>query len=105
MDPEIWKWLLGLGGIVLSGGVGKLIYDLRSGHVIKEESAIASWQAIAQSRLEEIERMNRRLAWYESNYAALWYAYSVGPPPGPERFPFAPSADLHPPSSNEEPKK
>lgn len=93
MDAEIWKWILGAGGVLLSGGLGKFVYDLRQGRVIKEESAVTTWQGIASSRLAEIHSLKRELAWYKSEHAKLWRAYSVGPPPGAKSFPFHPPPD------------
>lgn len=96
MDSDIMKLIIGLGGIALSGGVGKLVYDWIHGRVMKEESAVTQWQGIARSRLDEIHKLKARLAWFETHYALLWLAYSRLPPPDKEAFPFAP-----PPPPNE----
>lgn len=90
MDSEIMKLILGGGGVALLGAFGKLAYDWIQGRVMKEESAVAQWQGIARSRLDEIHRLKARLSWFEPNYALLWLAYSRLPPDDKPSFPFAP---------------
>lgn len=90
MDSEIMKFILGGGGVALLAAVGKLAYDWIQGRVMKEESAVAQWQAIARSRLDEIHRQKARLTWFEANYALLWLAYERLPPADKQSFPFAP---------------
>ena len=90
MDSEIMKLILGGGGVALLGALGKLAYDWIQGRVMKEESAVAQWQGIARSRLDEIHRQKARLAWFEANYALLWLAYERLPPKEKQSFPFSP---------------
>ena len=54
MDAELIKFFLGGGVAILLGAVGKFIYDLIQGRVIKEDSAVAQWRGIAEARLQEI---------------------------------------------------
>lgn len=63
MDAEIIKFIIGGGLTVLVGAVGKFIYDLIQGRVIKEDSAVAQWKGIAESRLQEIRELRRELGW------------------------------------------
>lgn len=93
MDSDIMKLIIGLGGIALSGGVGKLVYDWIHGRVMKEESAVAQWQGIARSRLDEIQKLKAELDAYKKAYSAIWRAYTIGPPPGTQHFPFIPSVE------------
>lgn len=96
MDAEVWKWVLGAGGVVLSGGLGKFIFDLRNGRVIKEQSAVSTWKDIANARQQEIDRLKRENAWFRRSYASLWRTWMLGPPPGdPSKFPFEPPDDHH----------
>lgn len=95
MDAEIIKFIIGGGLTVLVGAVGKFIYDLIQGRVIKEDSAVAQWKGIAEARLQEIKDLKKELKSYKAAYAAVWHAYSVGPPPGVIKFPFIPNDDSH----------
>lgn len=90
MDSEIMKFILGGGGVALLAAVGKLTYDWIHGRVMKEESAVAQWQGIARSRLDEIHKLKARVAWFEGNYALLWLAYERLPPAEKQSFPFSP---------------
>lgn len=87
---EVMKFILGTGGVALLGALGKLAYDWVQGRVMKEESAVAQWQGIARSRLDEIHRKDARLVWFEANYALLWLAYERLPPKEKQSFPFSP---------------
>lgn len=93
MDSEIMKFILGGGGVALLAAVGKLTYDWIHGRVMKEESAVAQWQGIARSRLDEIHRLRAELDAYKRSYSAIWRAYTIGPPPGTQHFPFIPSVE------------
>ena len=90
MDAEIMKLMLGGGGVAILGAFGKLAYDWIHGRVMKEESAVAQWQGIARSRLDEIHRLKTTVLWFEANYALLWLAYERLPPADKKAFPFAP---------------
>lgn len=90
MDAELIKFFLGGGVAILLGAVGKFIYDLIQGRVIKEDSAVAQWKGIAGSRLEEIRELRRELNWYRTYYPRLWHAYRLLPPDEKEQFPNVP---------------
>ena len=90
MDAELIRIVLGGGIAVIIGAIGKFIYDLRSGRVIKEDSAVAQWKGIAGSRLEEIRELIRELTWYRTYYPRLWHAYRLLPPDEKEQFPNVP---------------
>lgn len=90
MDAEIIKFIIGGGLTVLVGAVGKFIYDLIQGRVIKEDSAVAQWKGIAESRLQEIHELRRELGWYRGVYPRLWHAYERLEPPDKEKFPTVP---------------
>lgn len=93
MDSEIMKFILGGGGVALLAAFGKLAYDWIQGRVMKEESAVAQWQGIARSRLDEIHRLRAELDAYKRSYSAIWRAYTLGPPPGSIHFPFIPTGE------------
>lgn len=90
MDTEFIKFLIGGGLAILLTAVGKFVYDLINGRVIKEDSAVAQWKGIAEARLQEIKGLKTELVAYKRAYAKVWHAYTVGPPPGIITFPFIP---------------
>lgn len=90
MDTEFIKFLIGGGLAILLTAVGKFVYDLINGRVIKEDSAVAQWKGIAEARLQEIKSLKTELIAYKRAYAKVWHAYTVGPPPGIITFPFIP---------------
>lgn len=91
MDAELIKFFLGGGVAILLGAIGKFIYDIIQGRVIKEDSAVAQWKGIAEARLQEIREMKTELGWYRSFYPRLWHAYRELPPDDKEKFPTVPS--------------
>lgn len=90
MDAELIKFFLGGGVAILLGAVGKFIYDLIQGRVIKEDSAVAQWKGIAEARLQEIRELKSELQWYRGFYPRLWHAYQRLPPDDKEKFPVVP---------------
>lgn len=90
MDAELIKFFLGGGVAILLGAVGKFIYDIIQGRVIKEDSAVAQWKGIAEARLQEIRELRRELTWYSGVYPQLWYAYERLEPREKEKFPVVP---------------
>lgn len=90
MDAELIKFFLGGGVAILLGAIGKFIYDIIQGRVIKEDSAVAQWKGIAEARLQEIRDLRRELTWYRDFYPRLWHAYRALPPDEKERFPVVP---------------
>lgn len=95
MDAELIKFFLGGGVAILLGAIGKFIYDIIQGPVIKEDSAVAQGKGIAEARLQELQSLKKELRAYKSAYAKVWHAYSVGPPAGVLKFPFIPD-DIQP---------
>ena len=90
MDAELIKFFLGGGVAILLGAIGKFIYDLIQGRVIKEDSAVAQWKGIAEARLQEIRELKSELQWYRGFYPRLWHAYQRLPPDDKEKFPTVP---------------
>lgn len=100
MDAELIKFFLGGGVAILLGAVGKFIYDLIQGRVIKEDSAVAQWKGIAEARLQEIRELKSELQWYRGVYPRLWYAYERLEPREKEKFPVVPPPPEQTPDSS-----
>lgn len=90
MDAELIKFFLGGGVAILLGAIGKFIYDIVQGRVIKEDSAVAQWKGIAEARLQEIKDLKSELGWYRGVYPRLWHAYERLEPREKEKFPTVP---------------
>lgn len=90
MDAELIKFIIGGGLAILIGAVGKFIYDIVQGRVIKEDSAVAQWKGIAEARLQEIKDLKSELGWYRGVYPRLWHAYERLEPREKEKFPTVP---------------
>lgn len=101
------SWDLILGAVMGTSGSGilaliwNIIKDSRAGKLVNEETSIGQMRYLkeeADKRAAEeksrADRAWRLVAWYRANYAIVWSAYKLGPPPGPEDFPFAPPPDL-----------
>lgn len=102
---ESWDVILGAVMGTAGGGlvpvVWGIIKDSRAGKLVNEETSIGQIRYLkdeAEARaLREKERADRAwrlVAWYKANYAEVWRAYSLGPPPGDKDFPFSPPPDL-----------
>lgn len=123
-SPEtVFGLVMGGGGSGIIAIVWSIVKDTRARKLVNEESAmgqlrylkeeaekdareakedadkrVAEIRADADARVAAAEARSNRswkiVAWYRANYAHLWRAYKIGPPPGPENFPFSPPPDL-----------
>ena len=100
MDAELIKFFLGGGVAILLGAIGKFIYDIIQGRVIKEDSAVAQWKGIAEARLQEIRELRRELTWSRGVYPRLWHAYERLEPREKEKFPVVPPPPEQTPDSS-----
>ena len=102
-DPEsLITFLLGGGGVLIVRGLWDVLKERKAGKLANEGTTIGMYRHIAdreEVRRKEAEaelvRVKRELRWYRSNYASIWQAYKVGPPPGERDFPFGPPEDLN----------
>lgn len=98
MDWNLAMAIVGSGGIVgILVKVNEYLRDRRNGQLQKEETAIATWQAIADKHAQEAAAVDWELRWYRSAYATLWAAYVTLPPPDKPGYPPAPPKPPEPP--------
>lgn len=103
--------VMGTGGSGIIAVTWGIIKDTRARKLVNEESTIGQLRylkeeaekdareakddadkriAAAEARTASTERT---LASYQDSYAAIWRAYTLGPPPGEQKFPFVPGID------------
>lgn len=82
--------------VVSGGGLATIIakvlqyfQERQTNQLDREDTAITRWQKIAEERERELAEAEDELRWMRRNYALLWAAYSVGPPPRYGDFPSA----------------
>lgn len=116
--------VMGTGGSGIIAVAWSIVKDTRARKLVNEESAMGQLRYLkeeaekdareakedadrritaAETRADKrvaaangrADRAWRIVAWYRANYALLWQAYKIGPPPGEKDFPFSPPDELH----------
>lgn len=105
--------VLGTGGSGLIAVLWGIVKDTRARKLVNEESTIGNLRYLKEEAEKDAreakadaeaqvaaanahaDRAWKLVAWYRANYAVLWQAYKLGPPPGEKDFPFSPPPDLH----------
>ena len=103
VDPQpVITFLLGGGGVLIARAFWSVLLERKHGRIAHEDTTISRYKFFADHEEErrkdaeaETARVKRELRWYRSNYASIWQAYKVGPPPGERDFPFGPPEDLN----------
>lgn len=99
--PLILGTVMGTSGSGIIALIWNIIKDSRAGKLVNEETSIGQMRYLKEEAdkraVEEKARADRAwrlVAWYRSNYAIVWSAYKLGPPPGEKDFPFSPPPDF-----------
>lgn len=114
--------VMGTGGSGILAVAWGIVKDTRARKLVNEESAMGQLRylkeeaeraarearedadrriAAAETRADKrvaaangrADRAEQTLALYRDSYAAIWRAYTIGPPPGKQKFPFVPGVD------------
>lgn len=95
MNSADWiNFFIGGGALALVAGIAKLITDLRTGRVMRDDTAIARFKELRDEKAREAAKAWRIVQWYRDNYPRLWAAYMRLPPEDKDAYPPTPPPDI-----------